>query len=50
MCDFCCPEEVNPVALAEGIHVECVLALYLISLPVSSENVVATGLQEFLRG
>lgn len=48
MCYFCCPKEIDPVALAERVHVEWVLALYFIGLPVFGEDIVATGLKEFL--
>lgn len=44
------PDEVHPVALREREHVEGVLALDLVGLPVAGEDVVARGLEELVSG
>lgn len=47
---LCRPDEVHPVALRNREHVERVLALDFVCLPVPSENVVAGRLYELLSG
>lgn len=44
------PDEVHPVALRQREHVERVLALDLVGLPVPREDVVAGCLEELLSG
>jgi|JI6StandDraft_1071083.scaffolds.fasta_scaffold1066420_2 hypothetical protein len=50
MSDFCSSEEVDPVALAESIHIERVLSLNFICVPEVLEDTVTGCAFEFSRG
>lgn len=50
MSDFCSSEEVDPVALAESIHIERVLPLNFVCVPEILEDTVTGGAFKFSRG
>jgi hypothetical protein len=43
-----CPDEVDPVTLAESEHVEWIFPLDFVCLPIAGEDVVSGGSQELL--
>lgn len=50
MCQLRCLDEVHPISLGNREHVERILALYLVGLPVSGEDVVPGCFEELFSG